>query len=112
MVLLQAVVQCLEDLQLVAQVRPREEVVLQFVPDLGQRPPLGTVAAKRRIGVGGLLEGVLILILVVVAHKAVLVVEVVVWKRWDQNIGERLVFLYLLGRVFTASSIMQNVPKF
>ena len=87
LILVQAVVQRLEDLQLVAQVRPREEVVLQLVPDLGQRPSLGTIRSIGTIGsigtirtirwgIGvGLFKGVLIL--VVVAHKAVLVVELI-----------------------------------
>ena len=78
LILVQAVVQRLEDLQLVAQVRPREEVVLQLVPDLGQRPSLGTIRSIGTIrwGIGvGLFDGVLIL--VVVAHKAVLVVELI-----------------------------------
>ena len=81
LILVQAVVQRLEDLQLVAQVRPREEIVLQLVPDLGQRPSLGTIRSIGTIGpirwgIGvGLFKGVLIL--VVVAHKAVLVVELI-----------------------------------
>ena len=93
LILVQAVVQRLEDLQLVAQVRPREEVVLQLVPDLGQRPSLGTIRSIGTIrslgtnrsigtigtirwGIGvGLFKGVLIL--VVIAHKAVLVVELI-----------------------------------
>ena len=77
LVLVQTVVQRLEDLQLVAQVRPREEVVLQLVPDVGQRPPLGT-AVRRGIGVGSLFEGVFIL--VVVAHKVVLVVGLIAFS--------------------------------
>ena len=73
LVLVQTVVESLKDLKLVAQVRPREEVVLQLVPYLGQCPPLWT--AGRGMGVVGLFEGVFIL--VVVAHKTILVVEVI-----------------------------------
>ena len=69
--LVQTVVQRLEDLQLIAEVRPREEVVLQLVPDLGQHPPLGTVVGRSGVGRvgGGLLERVLIL--VVIAQQVV-----------------------------------------